>query len=158
MRAEQPPPATGPLDTVWPQAHGEIQNLLERYCWTIDHGLLDEWVACFAVDGVLHIRGTEMRGREAIRAEMGERIRQRFKFFRHLPHLASVSITDSTHALARSYFEVRGADTGGREIEALGAYQDELVRTGEGWRFSLRTVEFTYFVHRGEPWEGDLFA
>ena len=157
MRAEHPPSATDPA-TVRPEAHDEIHNLLERYCWTIDHGLLDEWVACFAADGVLHIRDTELRGREAIRTEMGERIHQRFRFFRHLPHSASVSVTDSTHALARSYFELRGADISGRELEALGAYEDELVRTGEGWMLSRRTVEFTYFVHRGEPWEGDLFA
>jgi hypothetical protein len=158
MSAEKPPAGTGSPVPVSPPAHVEIQNLLERYCWTIDHGLLDEWETCFAADGVLHIRDTEMRGRKAIRAEMGERIHQRFRFFRHLTHLASVSVTDSTRALARSYFELRGADTGGRELEALGAYQDELVRTGEGWVLSRRTVEITYFVHRGEPWEGDLFA
>jgi phosphosulfolactate synthase len=158
VRAENPAPRGTEPATVTRGAHGEIQNLLERYCWTIDHGLLDEWAACFTVDGVLRIRDTELRGRSAIRAEMGERIRSRFRFFRHLPHLASISVSDSTHASARSYVELRGADSGGREIEALGMNSDELVRTGEGWLLCRRTVEFTYFVHRGEPWEGDLFA
>jgi hypothetical protein len=144
--------------TVAPEAWGEIQNLLERYCWTIDHGLLDEWAACFTVDGVLHIRDTELRGRTAIRAGMGERLRSRFSFLCHLPHLASISVTDSTQAFARSYFELRGADIAGRELEALGSNSDELARTGEGWLLSRRTVEFSYFVHRGEPWKGDLFA
>lgn len=158
MRAENPLPEVSQPATVPPEARGEIQNLLERYCWTIDHGLLDEWAACFTVDGVLQIRDTELRGRTALRAEMGERIRSRFRFLRHLPHLASISVTDSTHASARSYFELRGADTAGRELEALGANSDELVRTAEGWLLSRRTVEFDYFAHRGEPWAGDLFA
>jgi SnoaL-like domain len=158
MRTENPPAGAAHPATVPPEAHGEIQNLLERYCWTIDHGLLDEWAACFTVDGVLHIRDTELRGRAAIRAEMGERLRRRFSFLCHLPHLASISVTDSTHASARSYFELRGADIAGRELEALGANRDELARTGEGWLLRRRTVEFSYFAHRGEPWKGDLFA
>jgi hypothetical protein len=158
MQAENPSAPPGQPAMVTPEARGEIQNLLERYCWTIDHGLLDEWVDCFTADGILHIRDTELRGRTAIRAEMGERIHKRFKFFSHLPHLASISVTDSTHALARSYFELRGADVCGRELEALGANADELVRTSEGWLLSRRTVEISYFVYRGEPWKGDLFA
>lgn len=137
---------------------GEIENLLERYCWTIDHGLLDEWATSFAAKGVLHIRDTMLVGREAIRDEMGERLRSRFRFIRHLPHPASVSLLDDSHALARSYFEVRGAAADGRDVEALGEYEDEVIKTDEGWQFSRRRVEITYFVHRGEPWKGDLFA
>jgi phosphosulfolactate synthase len=158
MRTENPRAEATHSAAVTPEARGEIQNLLERYCWTIDHGLLDEWAACFTVDGVLHIRDTELRERTAIRAEMGERLRSRFRFLRHLPHLASISMTDSTHAFARSYFELRGADIAGRELEALGANFDELARTDEGWLLRRRTVEFSYFAHRGEPWAGDLFA
>lgn len=139
-------------------ARGEIENLLERYCWTIDHGLLDEWATCFTTDGVLHIRDSELMGRDAIRTEMGERLRSRFRFVCHLPHAASVSFLDESHAFARSYFELRGAAADGRELEALGAYEDDVVKTGEGWQFSRRKVEITYFVHRGDPWNGDLFA
>jgi 3-phenylpropionate/cinnamic acid dioxygenase small subunit len=140
------------------EARGEIENLLERYCWLTDHGQLDEWATCFARDGVLRIRDTELRGREAIRSEMGERLRRRFRFLRHLSHQASVSLVDDSHAVARSYFELRGATAEGREIEALGSYEDQLVKTAEGWKLSSRAVEFTYFVHRGDPWEGDLYG
>jgi SnoaL-like domain len=140
------------------EARGEIENLLERYCWLSDHGQLDDWAACFAPGAVLRIRDTELRGRDAIRLEMGERLRRRFRFLRHLSHQASVSLADESHAVARSYFELRGATAEGREIEALGSYEDDLVKTTEGWKLSYRVVEFTYFVHRGEPWEGDLYA
>jgi SnoaL-like domain len=140
------------------EARGEIENLLERYCWLSDHGQLDEWAACFAPAAVLRIRDTELRGRDTIRLEMGERLRRRFRFLRHLSHQASVSLLDESHAVARGYFELRGATAEGREIEALGSYEDELVKTTEGWKFSCRVVDFTYFVHRGDPWEGDLFA
>lgn len=139
-------------------ARDEIENLLERYCWTVDHGRLDEWGECFTVDGVLHIRDTVLVGREAIRTEMGRRLQSRFRFLRHLPHPASVSLLDDEHAAARSYFEVRGRAADGRDVEALGEYHDDIVKTAEGWQFARRRIEITYFVHRGEPWEGDLFA
>jgi SnoaL-like domain len=138
-------------------ARGEIENLLERYCWAIDHGRLDEWAACFVPGAVFRIRDTELRGRDAIRSEMEERLR-RFRFLRHLGHQASVSLVDESHAVARSYFEVKGAAADGREVEGLGSYDDEMVKTGEGWRFSSRVIQFTYFVHRGQPWEGDLYG
>lgn len=139
-------------------ARGEIENLLERYCWTLDHGALDEWAACFEVDAVLRIRGAELRGRDQIRSVMGERLATRFRFLRHLPHAPSVSFVDGSHATARSYFEARGAAADGREVEALGAFEDEIVGTADGWRLASRTITFTYFVHRGEPWDGDLYA
>jgi hypothetical protein len=138
--------------------HAEVQNLLERYCWTLDHGRLDEWAAGFTADATFRIRDTELVGRDAIRSEMGDRLARRFRFLRHLVHPASVVFLDGGRATARSYFELRGATTSGRDVEALGSYDDELTKTDEGWKFSSRQVQFTYFVYRGEPWEGDLFA
>lgn len=137
--------------------HAEVQNLLERYCWTLDHGQMQEWAECFVPDGVFSIRDTELVGRDAIRAEIGDRLAKRFRFLRHLPHPASIVFLDDSRATARSYFELRGATREGRDVEALGSYEDELSKTGKGWRISSRRIEFTYFVHRGEPWEGDLF-
>jgi hypothetical protein len=41
---------------------------------------------------------------------------------------------------------------------AAGRYADRLVRTGEGWRYSLKQVRFFYWAPLSEGWDRHLFA
>lgn len=130
----------------------EIENLLEKYCWTVDSKRWGEWIECFASDGVFEVRGRELLGHEAIldyvRANVGE-----YQLIRHLVHQAAVHVLGPVEATARSYFELRGRTAQGTDVEALGSYEDQLVRTDQGWKFKRRTARFDYYVRKGESWE-----
>lgn len=141
-----------PLQTV-DSDRAEILNLLERYCWTVDHRQWDDWLACFTEDGVFAVRGQNLVGRAAIRAYVEGSV-GRYRLLRHLTHQPSVTITGPGEATARCYFELRGITERGQDVEALGSYEDALVKTDGGWRFKRRTARFDYFVRRGQPWTG----
>lgn len=135
----------------------EIENLLERYCWALDHQQWDEWLRCFTEDGVFDVRGQQLAGRDAIRSYVEGSIGD-YRLLRHLLHHPSVQILGPSEATARCYFELRGTTARGHNVEALGSYEDALVKTNDGWKFKLRKVRFDYFVRRGQPWEsgGDV--
>jgi hypothetical protein len=130
----------------------EIENLLERYCWTVDHWQWNEWARCFTEDGVFQVRAQRLVGRGAILAYVQGTVGD-YRLLRHLPHHPAVEIQGPAEAVARSYFELRGTTARGRDVEALGSYEDELVKTDDGWKFKLRKARFDYFVRRAEPWD-----
>jgi hypothetical protein len=41
---------------------------------------------------------------------------------------------------------------------AAGRYTDRLVRTGEGWRYALKQVRFSYWAPLSEGWNHHRFA
>lgn len=130
----------------------EIENLLERYCWTVDRGHWDEWLQCFTEDGGFEVRGQRIQGHAHLRAFADKEVAQAFLWVRHLLHQPTIEILGPTEARARCYLELRGATARGHDIEALGFYDDTIVKTNEGWKFKLRKGKFDYFVRRGEPW------
>jgi len=130
----------------------QIENLLERYCWTVDHRQWEEWARCFTENAVFSIDEEELMGREAIRSYVEKNL-SGYRLMRHLLHHPSIEMLGPSQAVVRAYFELRGITGRGREVEALGAYEDEVVKTEEGWQFKLRRVRFDYFVRRGEPWQ-----
>jgi SnoaL-like domain len=128
-----------------------IENLLEEYCWRVDHREWDAWLACFTADGVFAVRGQELRGHEAIRAYVEHSVGD-YRLLRHLLYHPSVQLRDAPRATARAYFEVRGVTARGQDVNALGSYEDDLLKTEAGWQFKRRLVHFDYFSRRDEPW------
>ena len=129
-----------------------IANLLERYAWTVDHGMWDEWVDCFAEDGVFVVRGMRHAGHEALRSFALAEIAP-WQHVRHLLHHPSIEIERSSEATSRCYFELRGRSERGADFEALGSYEDRLQKTPQGWKLRQRTAHFDYFVRRGAAWD-----
>jgi ketosteroid isomerase-like protein len=129
----------------------DIQNLLERSCWSIDHGQVEEWVNCFARDGVFVVRDEEIHGRAAIKEYVSGNIGQ-FALSRHMIYAPSIVITSADTAQARCYFRFQGRNVRGKDIEALGSYEDEVAKEEGGWRFARRVVTFAYFGGRDDPW------
>lgn len=130
----------------------EIENLLERYCWTVDHQQWDEWASLFAEDGVFDVRGQQLKGRDAILTFVQNDIGD-WQLVRHLAHQAGIEILGPNKAKVRCYFELRGKTARGNGVEALGAYEDDLVKSDDGWKFQVRKARFDYFVRKGEPWD-----
>jgi len=127
----------------------EVLNLMERYCWTVDHGDYDAWLECFTEDGTFVVRGERPSGKTVLRAFIQKEVGDAFSYVRHLIHNPMVEVVSTTEARGRSYFELRGTTVKGSDFEALGSYEDQIVKTGEGWRFKERKARFDYFVPRG---------
>jgi uncharacterized protein (TIGR02246 family) len=78
----------------------EIENLLERYCWTVDHQQWEEWVRCFTEDAVFIVRGEQFIGREAIRSYVESNVGD-YRLLRHLLHHPSIEILGPSEAVTR---------------------------------------------------------
>jgi hypothetical protein len=132
--------------------HAEIQSLLGRYCWLVDHRRWDQWKLCFADDGAFVTRGRRLVGRQEIVAYVQDEL-SRFRMIRHLSHLPSIELgADEQSAECHSYFELRAVTVRGNETVALGSYSDRLALGDAGWQFAERQAEFDYWVRRSDRW------
>ena len=115
----------------------EIQQLVARYNFAVDGGDADAFADTFTAEGVFTVAGQEMRGHDALRAFVEGRtgIGPR----RHV--VSSILVDgDGDAATLRAYLQVVAkADDGSFAVSTQGTYDDRLVRTGDGWRFSART-------------------
>lgn len=113
----------------------EILQVMYRYNHAMDRGNADEWASCFTADAVFDAAGRVTEGHDALRAlaqEVGG------KGIRHVLVNPAVDV-DGDAARGRSYLLLlQQADIG-----AVGAYDDEFVRTGDGWKIAKRvfTIE-----------------
>ena len=106
----------------------EILQLMYRYNHAIDSGDAPGWAATFTADGVFDVAGQLRSGRDELIA---------FAASVHgLRHTVANPVIDVTGdaATARAYFVVFQ----GTGLAAIGTYQDEVVRTPDGWRFAKR--------------------
>tara|TARA_R110001599_G_scaffold250253_2_gene450102 strand:- start:45 stop:467 length:423 start_codon:yes stop_codon:yes gene_type:complete len=117
-----------------------IRDLLARYTYNGDRGRVDELAACFARDGLLEYPGASPVGPAAIAATLSSGTRNiELEFVRH--HITNPLIdVDGDSATARSYFAVH-SNIG---PDHSGTYDDQLVRTADGWRFSHRRVRIDW--------------
>ena len=139
-----------------------IQDLHNHYCFIQDRGHQSH--AESDVEAFLALCHPEVvwdnsadgsrahRGREAVGAYLRE-LWARFDDCMHFVHNLSLVFESTDHARGRSSFEAVG-DIDGEPFVAAGYYEDEYVRTAQGWRFVLhREVPF-FFVKQKEGWAG----
>lgn len=113
----------------------DILDLLARYNYAIDDGDAQTWAACFTPDGEFvsptdHRTGTDELIAFASRPSRGT-----------LHYTTNEIITgDGNNAAMRCYLELVNAGGEKPEILFCGRYEDELVKTADGWRFAKRTV------------------
>jgi hypothetical protein len=117
-----------------------IRDLLARYTYNGDRGRVAELAACFAQDGLLEYPGASPVGPAAIAAALSSGTRNlALSFVRH--HITNPLIDiHGESATARSYFAVH-SDIG---PDHSGTYDDQLVRTADGWRFAHRRVRIDW--------------
>ena len=122
-----------------------IQQTLNTYSYNASLGRLEEMVATFAPDGVWEIPGigAKFEGREAILVG-AQAITGAIEFIVQLNTPAIIKV-NGDKATAHSVIRECGKYAGKQlALEVLGAYDDELVRTAEGWQFARRL-----FIVRG---------
>ena len=118
----------------------QIQQVISLYSEGCSLGDWDQVVACFLPDGTWEVpaRGMAIRGHGALRAAMAGFVAG-FDYFTQINAPAIISVTDGT-ATARSLIRESGRyRDSDQALEVTGIYEDRLVRTAEGWKFTCRT-------------------
>lgn len=130
-------------------AERDVLGTLYRYGHSIDYGLEEEWLDCFASDGVFDVR-YRVGAKPSRRFKSGDDLarfiaahsRAPHRWHKHLLFEPLITI-DGDRATARSYFARLDADEDGTPfVRAFGRYLDELARGSDGkWRFVERIAE-----------------
>jgi len=115
----------------------EIRNLISRYCRAMDDGDGDGYAATFTEDGILEGTTGSTQGHDALSGLPA-------RFGGTLVHTAVNPILDLDGDRARHSCTVvvynRPADGEPREVRMIVRYDDELVRTADGWRIARKRV------------------
>jgi 3-phenylpropionate/cinnamic acid dioxygenase small subunit len=114
--------------------HAEIRNLLARYCLLLDHDDVEGWVALFTPDATYRAYGHTFAGHDGLR-----RMLAGAPGGLHLGGPPVIDLVDGDRARVQQNLLFIDRTTG----ESRGAvYDDELVRTEEGWRIGSRRCRF----------------
>jgi hypothetical protein len=119
---------------VSPEDDAAIRDLLARYCRCLDLDDVEGWVALFTTDATYHVYGRAFEGHDGLRAMM-----RGAPGGLHLGGPPVVEGVDADHATTwqNLLFVERGT---GQMRSAV--YDDELVRTPDGWRIASRRCRF----------------
>lgn len=133
----------------------EIGQLRARYCQALDDGRWDELADTFTDDGAF-VGLSTARGREEM-----------LEFF---PQLNASTVTSWWHFSSNETVELDGGTaTGttwllqpcvvdGESQIAAGRYEDTMVRTVQGWRFTERRVSFFFWSSLESGWDAARFS
>jgi SnoaL-like domain len=118
--------------TLTPQDYADIQQLYSRYYHTIDAGASEAWADTFTSDGVFN---GNTRGRDALIAS-----NRRGGATRPLRHWHSnLTIEPSPEGAKGSVYVLQiDITTKPPSISTYSRYDDQLVKTPQGWRFKVR--------------------
>jgi hypothetical protein len=123
----------------------EIQDLIARYSQLLDRQSWDEMGALFTDDCILDYTATGAKA--GTWPEQRDFIVDAFKGFKGTQHLMGLPIIriDGDAATARTIC-FNPMIINDKKLFYVGLwYDDELLRTGSGWRFQRRTEELSYF-------------
>ncbi|WP_426573999.1 nuclear transport factor 2 family protein [Aquihabitans sp. McL0605] len=120
-----------PID---PADDAEIRNLLARYCLALDLDDVDAWVALFTPDASYHVYGRAFEGHDGLRRMMAGA-----PGGLHLGGPPVVVRVDGDRAITQQNLLFVERGTGAMRSAV---YDDELVRTPDGWRIASRRCRF----------------
>jgi len=117
-----------------PDDHVAITQLLARYCLALDHDDLDTWVDLFTPDAVYEVYGREFVGHAGLRKLMTGA-----PGGLHLGGPPVIRMVDEDHAVTQQNLLFAEVQDG---IQRSALYDDEVVRTPDGWRIARRRCRF----------------
>ncbi len=131
----------------------EIRTLKSSYCRWVDTGYdaagddPARFAELFAEDGVWAVSAEPARGREEIRQRAAAS--RRFKL-----HLAANPIIelDGDRATGAWHVLVPSTAADGSAVWLAGTYDDDFVRTNEGWRFARVAFHVAFRAPYDEGW------
>lgn len=113
----------------------EMLQLYARYNTAIDTGDGDGFARCFVADGVFDGGMGVQTGHEAI-ASFARKTHEAMPGMRH--NAGNIVFDESAEGATGSAFLIGYLAGGGFKVIVTGRYQDELVRSPDGWRFAKR--------------------
>lgn len=118
-----------------------IRSLAAAYTDAVNRRDGEGMAAVYADDGELSspAAGEPVRGIEKLRKRFKRLVEKERDFLMQLTHSGVVELAGD-HATARWWFSEIKRPAGGTFEMIFGVYQDEIVRTTQGWRFARRTV------------------
>jgi ketosteroid isomerase-like protein len=125
-----------------------IQNLINAYHEAGSSGDYQRMVATFAPDATWEFTqsGRQFVGLDAIREAVAT-FTSPLEYVAQINAPAVISVDGDT-AKARSSIRESGKFAGRDEgVEAFGIYDDDLIRTAQGWRFARRAFDLRW-MHR----------
>lgn len=111
-----------------------IRNLLARYCLLLDYDDVDEWVALFTEGATYEVYGRAFNGHAGLR-----RMLSGAPGGLHLGGSPVIELLDADRARTQQNLLFIERSTG---TSRSAVYDDELVRTDDGWRFASRRCRF----------------
>ncbi len=121
-----------------------IEALVTEYAWRLDHRRFDDVVELCTEDCELKIRGQKIHGADGLREWLDQRAtsqsRRASQHQMSLLRLEPTEDVDLVIGTAALVLHVAKSGSSGSYVDLVGEYQDEYVRTGEGWRFRRRTL------------------
>lgn len=118
-----------------PSDYVEIAQLLARYCHIVDGAAWDRLGEIFTDDGSMTVTAIHPthQGLEALRELYGVKMRHPLAH-----HSTSVVVLECDGATARAVSKWITVRSGGQA--GTGVYEDDLVRTADGWRIARRVA------------------
>ena len=123
----------------------DIIDLAVRYAWALDSKNLDELRDVFTPNATATMRGVRCDGVDEIIARVAGAV-LRLDHTQHLVGNHQVTVTGDTgthRCQLQSQHVLVGCD-GGDNFIIGGYYEDDVVRTTEGWRITHRLMEQTW--------------
>ena len=119
-----------------------IEALVTEYAWLLDHRRWNEVANLMTDDVVLKIRGREIIGQQGMTEWAEYRAQKQSRRTQHQMTLVRLEPVDAdvvrgTAALVLHVAKMGSSDT---YVDLVGEYEDEYVRTQDGWRFRRRTL------------------
>ncbi len=121
------------------QDHDEIRQLYARYAHTIDTGDAEGWADTFTADGVFG----NAHGRAALVEFVHTVYKQNQELGRQSRHWNNQILIEPTAegAAGTCYLVLYNTGVTPPAIRLTGVYEDTLVKTSNGWRFTARVVK-----------------
>jgi 3-phenylpropionate/cinnamic acid dioxygenase small subunit len=119
-----------------------IEALVTEYAWLLDHRCWDDVPKLMTDDVVLKIRGREIVGQAGVIEWAEARAEKKSRRTQHQMTLVRLEPVDADHVNGTAALVLHVAKMGGSDtyVDLVGEYQDEYVRTPDGWRFRRRTL------------------
>ena len=128
----------------------EIEQLLHRYCFAVDHGAPEEVAALFSETAVLkpvYTGGAPAEGRAAIRrwyVDYQKGVRAAVNHLRHTVTTPVIEVSGD-QATAQCYLTANSVSKStGKASWTAGTYMDKLVREAGRWLFAERQIHVQY--------------
>jgi ketosteroid isomerase-like protein len=116
----------------------EILQLYARYNTAIDTGDADGFANCFVPDGLFDNGVAVIEGRDGI-SKFAEQTHSAMPGMRHnAMNIVADGVEEATNQASGSAFLIGYLVNDGFKVIVTGRYQDQLEKTGDGWRFTKR--------------------